>query len=352
MIALKWLPVLLLLGLSDTANAQQACEPAAGVQFVCGPKNAEDLVLVPGTHWIISSGMAEGSSFFLIDSRSGAWRTLPFQAKPDPAFGNCSSPPAVATFNTHGLSIRDLGRGNSRLYVVGHGARETIEVFDLAVGADGPTLSWKGCMPMPDGLAANSVAAFADGSIVATVLLMPGKSFLDAIEKRPTGAVFEWTAGSKGFVQMAGTDLPGNNGIEVAEDGSEFYVVSSGLQTVVAFSHSNPARQLRSTKPLPFTPDNVHRGPDGRLLTAGMANDVPECGGAPGPKHDLSRLATCPRGTIAVAIDARTFQHAVIVETPAVPGFSNATMVLPVGQQYWLGTFSGDRIAHGELRAR
>ena len=352
MVTLRWLPILVLLGLSDAAYAQPACEPAGGLQFVCGPKNAEDLVLVPGTRWILSSGMAEGASFFLIDSRGGAWRPLTFQVKPDAAFTNCPSPPVLTKFNTHGLNIRDLGRGNSRLYVVGHGAREAIEVFDVAVGADGPALTWKGCIPMPDGLAANSVAAFADGSIVATVLLMPGKSFMDSVEKRPTGAVFEWTPGSKGFVQVVGTELPGNNGIEVAPDGREFYVVSSGLQTVVAFSHSNPARQLRSTRPLPFTPDNVHRGPDGRLLTAGMANDVPECGGAPGPKHDLSRLSTCPRGTIAAAIDARTFQHEVIVETPAVPAFSNATMVLPVGQQFWLGTFSGDRIAHGALRAQ
>ena len=73
---------------------------------------------------------------------------------------------------------------------MGHGAREAIEVFDVAVGADGPALTWKGCVLVPEGLAANSVAAFADGSIVATVLLMPGKSFMDAIEKRPTGADF------------------------------------------------------------------------------------------------------------------------------------------------------------------
>ena len=233
---------------------------------------------------------------------------------------------------------------------MGHGAREAIEIFDIAVSADGPVLTWKGCVPMPEGLAANSVAAFADGSIVATVLLMPGKSFLDSVAKRPTGAVFEWTPGSNGFVQVVGTELPGNNGIEVAPDGREFYVVSSGLQTVVAFSHGNPARQLRSTRPLPFTPDNVHRGPDGRLFTAGMANDVPECGGAPGPEHDLSRLATCPRGTIGVAIDARTMRDEVIVETPAVAAFSNATMVLPMEREFWLGTFSGDRIARGALR--
>ena len=350
MTTLRWLPALVLLCLPGAASAQRACEPAGGLQFVCGPTNAEDLVLVPGTRWILASGMANGASFALIDSRSGAWRPLGFQAKPDATLANCSSPPVPAKFNTHGLSIRDLGNGISRLNVVGHGSREAIEVFDVTVGADGPALTWKGCIPMPDGLAANSVAAFADGSILATVLLLPGKSFLDSVEKRPTGAVFEWTPASKGFVQVAGTELPGNNGIEVAPDGSEFYVVSSGLQTIVAFSHSNPARQLRSTRPLPFTPDNVHRGADGRLLTAGMANDVPECGGAPGPKHDLARLSTCPRGTIAAAIDARTFQHNVIVQTPAVPVFSNATMVLTVGQQFWLGTFSGDRIARGALR--
>lgn len=350
MITLRWLPVLLLLGLSDVASTQQTCAPAGGLQFVCGPKNAEDLVLVPGTRWIISSGMADGSSFFLIDSQSGAWRTLSFESRPDTAFARCPSPPVPAKFNTHGLHIRDLGGGNSRLLVVGHGAREAIEVFDVSVGTNGPALTWKGCVPMPEGLAANSVAAFADGSIVATVLLMPGKSFMDSVEKRPTGTVLEWKPGASGFVQVAGTELPGNNGIEVAPDGSEFYVVSSGLQTVVAFSRGNPARQLRSTRPLPFTPDNVHRGPDGRLLTAGMANDVAECGGAPGPKHDLARLSTCPRGTIAAAIDARTFEHQIVVQTPAVPAFSNATMVLPVGQQFWLGTFSGDRIAHGVLR--
>jgi hypothetical protein len=91
-------------------------------------------------------------------------------------------------------------------------------------------------------------------------------------------------------------------------------------------------------------------GADGRLLTAGMANDVPECGGAPGPQHDLAKLSTCPRGTIAVAIAPRTMQDTVIVQTPVTPRFSNATMVLTLDGEYWLGTFSGDRIAHGRLR--
>jgi DNA-binding beta-propeller fold protein YncE len=161
--------------------------------------------------------------------------------------------------------------------------------------------------------------------------------------------VFEWAPGQSGFTLVEGSELPANNGIEVAADGSEIYVASSGLQTIVAFSHSNPARQLRSTRPLPFTPDNVHLGPDGRLYTAGMANDVPECGGSPGAQHDLAVLAACPRGTIAVAIDPATMQDTIVVQTPAIPEFSNATMVLPLANEAWIGTFSGNRIARVPL---
>jgi hypothetical protein len=332
------------------AHAQQACDSAGGLSFVCGPKNPEDLVLVPGTKWIISSGMADGAGFYLIDSESGAWSTLGFSAQHDHTFASCATPPAVQTLNTHGLNIRAGARGRSTLNVVGHGGREAIEVFDVDATGAKPVLTWKGCVAMPEGLAANSVASFADGGLVATVLLMPGKSFADSVARRPTGAVFEWSPGKAGFELVQGSELPGNNGIEVSADGTEVYVVSSGFQTVVAFSHSNPTRQLRTTRPLPFTPDNVHMGADGRLLTAGMANDVPECGGAPGPQHDLAKLGSCPRGTIGVAIEPKTMQDTVIVQTPAIPAFSNATMVLTTGQNFWLGTFSGDRIGRGVLR--
>jgi len=346
----KTLIAFALLGVGCSAQAQTPCEPSADLEFVCGPQNPEDLVLVPGLPWIIASGMAEGAGFYLLDARSGDWGVLPFGAQHDPVFGSCSTPPSPQSLNTHGLNLRASSRSRATLYVVGHGAREAIEVFAVDASAAPPILTWRGCVPMPDGLAANSVASFPDGSLVATVLLMPGKTFADSVARRPTGAVFEWSPGDRGFELIHGTELPGNNGIEAAENGAEIYVVSSGLQTVVAFSRSNPARQLRTTRPLPFTPDNLHFDTAGRLLTAGMANDVPECGGAPGPQHDLTALATCPRGTIAVAIDPVTMQDRVIVQTAATPLFSNATMVLTRDGEFWLGTFAGDRIGRGVLR--
>lgn len=341
----------ILCSLAAAASAQESCDPVGEVEFVCGPTNAEDLVLVPGTKWIVASGMAPGTGFYLIDSESGAWSTLQTQAQHDPeAYPDCASAPPPAELETHGLNIRAVAPRRSTLYVVGHGAREAIEVYDIDAAGERPALTWKGCVTMPVGLAANSVASFADGSLVATVLIMPGKTFADSVAMRPTGAVFTWSPGDGEFTLVRGTELPGNNGIEVSADGREIYVVSSGFQTIVAFSNTNPATRLRTTQQLPITPDNVHMSPDGRLLTAGMKNDVPECGGPPGPQHDLAMLSTCPRGTIAIEVDPATMQDRVIVETPANAAFSNATMVLTAGGRFWIGTFRGDRIAHGALR--
>lgn len=333
--------------LMPAARAQDACAPAADQRFVCGATNPEDLVLVPDTNAVISSGMAEGAGFYLIDAASGALSTLGFDARHDAAlFPNCPTPPSAQTLNTHGLNIRRMDDGSTRLHVVGHGAREAIEVFNVGGSATRPTLTWIGCVLMPEGLAANSVAAFADGGLVATVLFLDSSmTFADSVAGRPTGGVFEWTPGASGFTLIEGSELAANNGIEVSADGTEIYVASSGLQTIVAFAHSNPTRQLRSTRPLPFTPDNVHMFADGRLYTAGMANDVPECGGPPNAQHTIPILAACPRGSIAVAIDPATMRDTVVVQTEATPLFSNATMALPIGDEYWLGTFAGNRIA-------
>ena len=241
-------------------------------------------------------------------------------------------PPDPAKAITHGLNLRAGADGHSTLYAVGHGAREAIEVFDVDATGAKPAVTWRGCVPMPEGLAANSVASFADGSLVATVLIMPGKTFADSVAKRPTGAVYEWSPGKHGFELIRGSELPANNGIEVSADGREIYVVSSGLSNRRRVRARNPTKQLRTTRPLPFTPDNVHMGADGRLLTAGMKNDVPECGGPPGPQHDLEKLSTCPRASSALAIDPATMKDTLIAESPAIPTFSNATMVL-VGRQ-------------------
>jgi hypothetical protein len=347
--------LLVLLCLGVAANAADGdCDSFGGLDFICGPQNAEDLVAVPGTRWIVTSAMTDGAAILLIDSRDKTWSKLypsdSSRIQHDAnVYGACPGAPNPATLITHGLNIRAAENGHSTLYAVAHGDRETIEVFDVDASGAKPVLTWKGCVLMPEGLAANSVASFSDGSLVATVLILPGRTFTDAMEGKLTGAVYKWAPGNTDFELVRGAELSANNGIEVSADDREFFVVSSGLHTIVAFSNSNPARQLRTTRQMAFTPDNVHMAPDGRLVTAGMIDDVPACGGAPSPQHDLAMLAACPRGFFAVAVDPQTMRDTLIAQGSANPNFSNATMVLPIGNEFWIGTFSGDRIGYGTL---
>ena len=81
-----------------------------------------------------------------------------------------------------------------------------------------------------------------------------------------------------------------------------------------------------------------------------MKDDVPACVGRPGSQPDFEQFSTCPRGFVAMAIDPATMKDTLVASGPANPAFSNATMVLLLGKQFWIGTFSGDRIGYGTLR--
>lgn len=348
---------LLLLVFSVTAEAgEDECQASGDVGFVCGMKSAEDLVLVPGTRWIIASGMEPGAAITLIDSQQKTWSGLypadrPAAVQDMDIFGACPGSPDPNNFVTHGLNLRPGENGHSTLYVVAHGGREAIEVFDVDASGASPVLTWTGCVMLPEGMAANSVASFNDGSLVVTVPLHPGKTISDAFTGELTGAVYEWSPGDSGFEMVQGTELPYCNGIEVSADEQEIYVVSSVHFNVSAYSRSNPARKLRSTAQMALIPDNLHMGSDGRLITAGLVTEDPVCGSVTGAgDFDLAEFASCPRPFIVSSIDPKTMESRDVVKSPAIERFSNITMGLQVGDEMWIGTFAGDRVAYISLK--
>src|SRR6185503_19141693 len=52
------------------------CDPAGDVQFICDQLAPEDLVLVPGGDWVISSGMAAKGAIRAISVRDRATTVL------------------------------------------------------------------------------------------------------------------------------------------------------------------------------------------------------------------------------------------------------------------------------------
>jgi hypothetical protein len=326
----------------------QSCQPAGGLQFVCGVKAAEDLVLIPNTRWLLASGMAAGSGLHLVDTQAktaSSLYTSAAGARPDRRrFANCPAPLDPKAAILHGLSLRPAGTGHYTLYATNHGGRESVEAFDIDATGARPTATWIGCVPMPDMLAANSVAAFSDGTLLTTVLTLPGTGFEDVFAGRNTGAVFQWTPGAKAFQQLAGTELPGNNGIETSADNREFFVVSSGLKRVVAYSRADPSKPLRYAQLKEFAPDNV-RMVGNRLIAAGMIDDEPACGGAPKKPDDIQ----CPRGWIADAIDPQTMAVTEIARGPRAAPYAGTATAVPVGGELWLSSFNSDRLAYRPL---
>jgi hypothetical protein len=324
---------------SSTGAQSAACSPSNGLNFICGLQKPEDLVLVPGTRWLIASGMDAGAGLHLIDTR--AKRAQPLYGSDTPArhdrtrFANCPAPLDPREAVLHGLSLRPAQAGHYTLYATNHGGRESVEAFDVDGRGTTPTATWVGCVLMPDKLAANSVAAFPDGALVSTVVSLPGKTSPDG---RNTGAVFMWTPGEMAFHRLDGTELPVNNGIETSADGRQFFVASMGLRQIVVFSRADPSKPIGFAQLTGFTPDNVRMVGD-RLVAAGMAPADPSCvAGTP-----------CPRGFAAQSIDPKTLVVTDLARFPATPPYSGLATAITVDGEIWLSSFNGDRVAYGPI---
>ncbi len=334
-----------------SAAQEKSCAPAGGLSFICGVQNPEDLVQVPNTQWLVASGMAPGSGLHIVDTKAKTARNLYAPGSPSvradkTTYASCPGPLDPKQAVLHGLSLRPTPDGRFRVYATNHGGRESIEVFELNVAGATPTATWVGCVLMPDKLAANSVASFSDGALVATVLIMPGKTFEDAFAGRVTGAVFLWTPGTAAFRQLPGTELSANNGIETSPDDREFFVASTTTKRIVAFSRSDTSKPLRTAQLKEFGPDNIRWTSGNRLITAGMIDNEPGCGGPPKTEAGIR----CSRGYVAATIDPKTMAVTEIARGPANPSFTGTAIAMRVGDELWLGSFNADRLAYRSVK--
>src|SRR5215475_781435 len=97
---------------SGIISAQSAaCAPSGGLNFICGLRAAEDLVLVPATRWLIASGMVAGSGLHLIDTQAKTAKAM-FNSAVSAVrhdknrFPDCPGPLDPKQAILHGLSLR------------------------------------------------------------------------------------------------------------------------------------------------------------------------------------------------------------------------------------------------------
>jgi len=317
-------------------TAQQvsvACPPAGDLSFVCGLTNVEDFLPVDGGRWLVGSSYKPGSAgLYLIDTAAKTARavTLSIAAQPDPRYAGCTAPD-LKGLATHGLDVAE-GRGGVTVYAINHGGHESVEIFRLSPAT--AAARWIGCVLLPAGASGNAIAVLPRGAFAVTKFLDPAdrQAFQHIMAGEITGTVYLWTPG-KGFSEVPGTRLCGDNGLAATPDGKWLFVNAYGTRKVYRVPLSGHG--ATSSVTVDFNPDNLRWAPDGTLFVTGQFISIPR--------------RTAHDGWAVAKLDPRTMRVRPVLREPGMAEFDDATSTVQVGQTLWFGTFRGDRVAYRSL---
>jgi len=312
---------------------------SGGLKIIKGPQNAEDILPLGDTQWLVTSGMNGQVSnsdinghIYLVNRKEKTFEEFfpgenPTFDHDKKIFNACPGPINPDNFSSHGLAIKQLSPDQHHLYMTSHGEREAIEVFNINTGGAKPVISWKGCVPLPEDIMANSVAILSDGGFVTTKFYdpTPPNTMMSIIQGKLTGGVYEWHPGGS-VKAIKGSELSGANGIDVSPDDKWVYVAAFGSREIARFDRTKSPVAMEKV-PISITPDNIHWGNDGLLYTAGNNN---------------------ARGTgwSVMSIHPETLEIKRVTGVGQTAAMQNASSAVPVDDEIWVGTFSGDRIGY------
>ena len=308
------------LGVAAPAAAQ--CEAVGDIRFICDVIGPEDLALVPGAEWVIASGNQAGGRIQLVHVRdktaTALFPTAMRRERLDATtYPSCPGPLDLSNpdaFRAHGLYLDTHDSAVHTLYVVHHGTRESIEMFEVDARVSPPALTWVGCVVAPEGLGLNSVVALPDGGFAAT--------------SPRTGDVWEWQT-EAGWTRIPGSEDTTPNGLEISPDGRWLYVAGWREEKLTRLSRGRTPVE-KDVVSVGFRPDNLRMSADGStILAAGHGNyQTPQ---------ETSNVARIDPQTLDVE---RIFQH------PRIDGFEASTTAIQIGGEIWLGTNRGEMIAY------
>jgi hypothetical protein len=363
----------------SSSSATTSCPPSESSKFVCGVVNSTDIVLLPNTHWAITAGktgpgVPVGHLYLINVSSKAAEEFYPLtqnQYRQDQKlFGRCPGKPDEMKFNAEAVSVRSIGNGKFTLYVINHGGvhdfvnqerRESTEIFGIDAQGEKPTITWVGCVstpPMPqsnDLAVGNSVTPLPNDAFAITVNSAAALQQM-MIQKNPIigekilegeipGRVMSWNPGT-GWQAVPGSEMAGNHGIEATPDGKWLYVTALFERGIYRLSLGREPVDRVVIKTT-FYPENIRWGDDGFLYVAGQ---TVTSGGVFSTGIACRPLASCPFPFKVLRVDPKTLQSAEVVNEPGGPLFGLATGVAKVGNELWLSTVRGTRLAVFSLK--
>lgn len=318
--------------------------------FVNNVINAEDLARVPGADWVVATGMVSATNpqghLYLIritDHRVvTAYPASDANRLNEVVFGEMS-PPDPALFAPHGLSIRPGANGVHTLYVVAHGDREAVEVFEVDARSDVPTIVWVGAVLAPAGALLNDVAPHPEGGFIVSNFADGGAAnYVKVFRRENSGWVLRWSQGGSGMTKIDGSDCISPNGVEISSDSRYLYINSWGVSEVLRIDLSTGERM---SSRVDFLPDDFTWSEDGtHLFTTGQVGT---------PEDVLEQYAAKDKASFPVVvsrIDACTLEAETVATYDGRPdGWGNASAALQVGSEIWVGSARNTSIAIFEL---
>ncbi|MEZ4333356.1 MAG: hypothetical protein R3F35_16455 [Myxococcota bacterium] len=335
------------------------CLPNNGMRPICLFQAPEDLAVVG--HWLILSQMPTPSrpgSLLAFHPESATVRRLyppagavvtqppagadaaaaPGAAADGSAKTGCGpgGPPTFDDFAPHGIDV-----SGTRLLVVDHGSREGIEAFTLSADRGGPVVTWKGCTPLPDDVAANDVVALDDGGFAVTKMVERPQwlGIAKLVLGLKTGALLRHGPADVGFTVVPNTAGQAPNGVEVDAEG-RFWIAEWTGHRVVRVAPDGSTREVVA---LDFSPDNLAWSADGRLLVTGQRAsvfDVPGCAAI--------ERGTCALPAVVVAVDPVSLEVHPIVDDDPPTVLGPASIAVELDGDLWIGGFAGNRLVRRE----
>jgi hypothetical protein len=316
---------------------------------VHGPLNAEDLARIPGTPWIITSGMrgptVPQGHLYLIHSRDRSCsEAFPYRVTSDhdtATYGAEVTMLDPRDFEPHGLDIGTDPHGDLCVYVVHHGARESIEIFRIEL-SERPSLCWVGAVIMPVGTFGNDVACLPGGGFLvsSSADISEGVEigFARSMSGEKTGKVVEWSP-TQGWSTLPGSEINSANGIAVSPDGKWVFVAGWRPKNLVRVSRGDEPVVADEIATGILT-DNLTWTAGGQLLATGAFDTTPDQFMASYMSNDPSSRFP----TRVVRIDAVTLECSVLAGYDGST-FGVGTTALEVDDELWVGSARFEGIA-------
>jgi sugar lactone lactonase YvrE len=314
------------------------CGVHGDLEILCGTRSPEDLELTPDGKYLIVPQFVNGrgpagEGLTLFDIAKKAYANIAITDEPKKDWGDPACPgPIDRMLIPHGISLAKGVKGATRLYVVNHGGRQSIEMYELKKAGASWSLAWHGCVVTKQEF--NDVAVTSDGGFIAThptALNVPGGNLMTG---QPSGFVIRWTPG-KGEEELPGTRQGYPNGVLASQDGRYMYFNAWTAKEVHKYDLKS-GKDVGVVK-LDFMPDNLTWTSKGQILAAGVKGARGECPAGSG--------IPCIQGFEIAEINPATWTSKTVFDSQGKGNvIAGVSVALQVGNSIYVGSFQGDRL--------